>query len=46
MLYGLLSELQSQHSGFDSPFAAIRDELMFRRSQGGGSYDPHADNIV
>ena len=36
MLFGLLSELQSKHPGFDNPFAAVRDELMFRRSQGGG----------
>ena len=33
LMYGILSELQGQHEGFDRPFAAVRDELMYRQSQ-------------
>ena len=35
VLFSLLQELSGQHPGFDRAFGAARDEIMFRKSQGG-----------
>ena len=35
VLFSILQELSGKHSGFDSAFGAARDEIMFRKSQGG-----------